>query len=143
VRARDKTKVRPGRFVGCTGRTSREVKPVICVATPHGDSTPYRERTLPDGRRVAFKVVQRGHELRCLPGGGAACDESVLTLEGEGFSGVWLHRQTTKEDFWAPFSSWRVGRPINFGFGPQLALPWSQMELLPSSLTQLRLFEGG
>lgn len=115
----------------------------MTVSTPHGHSTPYDERILPDGRRVAFKVVRREHELRCVPGGGAACDETVLVLETLGFAGVGLRRLSTGQELWAPFNRWRQGQEIDFGYGRQVALSWDEMLPLPGSAAQLSLFEGG
>jgi hypothetical protein len=117
-----------------------EVDCVITVTTPQGDSTPYRERILPDGRPIPFKVCRKDHELRCIPGGGVACDESVLTLESLGYPGLGVRRQATGQDLWAPWERWRDGRRIDYGYGSQLALAWDEMLPLPGSVEQVALF---
>lgn len=102
------------------------------VITPRGVSSPYRERTLPGGHRVFWKVVRPQHEV-IMPAG-CAVDEPVLDdAERRGLAGVGLFRVRTNEELWAPLSRWRRGIPLRRGFGPQRELLWSQLEPLPGS----------
>lgn len=99
---------------------------MVTVLTRRGLRSPYRERTLPDGRRVYWKRVEPEHEVITPPG--VAVDEPVLDeAERRGLAGVGLLRVRTGEDLWAPLSRWRHGMPIRRGFGPQRALLWSQL----------------
>lgn len=111
------------------------------VITPRGVFSPYRERTLPDGRVVYWKKVTPEQELSTPPG--CAVDESVLAdAAGRGFAGIRVLRVRTDEEVWAPLSRWRNGIPIRRGFGPQRALLWHQLEPLSGDDgRQLPLFE--
>lgn len=114
---------------------------MVSVLTRRGLRSPYRERILPDSRRVYEKRVKPEHEVITPPG--VAVDESVLDdAEGRGLAGIVVLRVRTREELWAPLSRWRRGIPIRRGFGPQRALLWHQLEPLPGSdgAAQLALF---
>jgi hypothetical protein len=103
---------------------------MVSVLTRRGLRSPYRERTLPDGRRVYWKVVRPEHEVTTPAG--CAVDEPVLdAAERRGLAGVGLLRARTNEELWAPLSRWRRGIPLRRGFGPQRELLWRQLEPLP------------
>lgn len=102
---------------------------MVTVLTRRGLCSPYRERTLPDGRRVLYKVVRPEYELTTPPG--VAVDEAALDFaDGAGFAGVGVLRVRTSEELWAPLARWRRGIPVRRGFGPQRALLWRDLDPL-------------
>lgn len=114
---------------------------MVSVLTRRGIRSPYKERTLPDGRRVFWKVVRPEHELTTPPG--VAVDEAVLdAAEREGRAGIVVERARTGQVLWAPLSRWRRGIPVRRGFGAQRALRWADLEPLSGGGGQIALFEG-
>lgn len=113
---------------------------MVTVITPRGACSPYRERPLPDGRRVYWKAVRPEHELITPPG--VAVDESVLEeAERRGLAGIVVRRERTGEELWAHLARWWSGIPVRRRFGPQRGLLWNQLKPLPGADGQLPLFE--
>lgn len=115
----------------------------VSVLTRRGLRSPYRERTLPDGRRVYFKRVAPAHELTTPPG--VAVDEAVLEEAGRrGLAGIWVFRERTRENLWAPGARWQTGVRVRRGYGDQRALLWQRLDPLPrENAAQLPLFGVG
>lgn len=112
---------------------------MISVLTRRGLRSPYRESSLPDGRRVLRKRVEPHHELTTPAG--VAADVTVLdAAERAAISGLVVDRVRTGQTLWAPLQRWRRGIPISRGFGPQRALRWSDLEPLPGAGGQTSLF---